>query len=203
VIRIQTPKPTPRKREDLEQPWHEGDPIPAPEALHGDGESAWALWNQVAKQQEHRFAPTAPAGPPTISPSGPVTMSHEERSWAATRPASRPASAKKPQAPRRDPEPLFTLDSAMLVARRNNRVCPRPPRWAEFFALLPVRKTLRGVQQPPAPITGAAWAVTPSLSKRLCFREQIEWAERAGILEDVMAFLQCMPEGDWLHMSEV
>jgi hypothetical protein len=44
--------------------------------------------------------------------------------------------------------------------------------------------------------------VTPPLTKRLCFREQIEWAEAAGLLESVMAFMQSMSEQDWLHMGE-
>ena len=68
--------------------------------------------------------------------------------------------------------------------------------------LLPAKTSLRGRQQPPAPPTGRAWAVTPPLTKRLCFREQIEWAESAGVLEAVMAFMQSMPEEEWLHMGE-
>ena len=28
------------------------------------------------------------------------------------------------------------------------------------------------------PVTGAAWSLTAPLTKRLCFREQIEWADR-------------------------
>src|SRR5690606_4410899 len=124
----------------------------------------------------------------------------EAPGWAKTRPLERggqvaPGGAGQAQ-------PLFSLDAAMLVARRNNRVCPRPERWVELAELLPPRKTLRGMQQPPAAITGAAWKVTPPLTKRLCFREQIEWAERQGVLEIVMAFMQALPEEDWLHMGE-
>ena len=44
--------------------------------------------------------------------------------------------------------------------------------------------------------------MTAPLTKRLVFREQIEWAERAGVLEDVVAFMQSMAEEDWLHMGE-
>jgi hypothetical protein len=187
------PKPPRSKRVDLDQPWQAGDSIPAPEALDSDGDSAWALWNQVKHQHEQKFAPTAPmtVPPPPLTP--------EEMHWAATQPASKPVAL--PPA-RRERQPLFTLESAMLVARRNNRVCPRPERWAEFSAMLPPRKTLRGVQPPPPPVTGGAWNVTPPLTKRLCFREQIAWAERAGLLESVMAFMQSMPEEDWLHMGE-
>jgi hypothetical protein len=182
----------PRRGGDLDRPWEAGDSIPAPEAIHADGESAWALWHQVANQHEQRFADTAPA-------TRPPGMTQEEAAWAATQPAS--SMPKLPLA-RPAAQPIFTLETAMLVARRNNRVCPRPEQWDAFTQLLPARKTLRGTQQPPTPPTGGAWAVTPPLTKRLCFREQIEWAERAGVLEAVMAFMQSMSEEEWLHMGE-
>jgi hypothetical protein len=185
-------KPAP-PRADLNHPWEAGDSIPAPEALHRDGESAWALFNELSRQQEHKFAETAPM---TMPPQ----LSEEERSWASTQPASA-AAAPLPRR-RRESQPLYTLDSAMLMARRNNRVCPRPERWNELTRLLPARRALRGNQPPPTPATGPAWAVTPSLTKRLCFREQIEWAEREGALEAVVSFMQSMSEDEWLHMGE-
>lgn len=182
-----------RRNGDLDRPYEAGDSIPAPEALHQDGDTGWALWNEASQQQERRFADTAPmTQPPGMSP--------EEIGWAATQPAG--GALLKRMATRPIERPLFTLEAAMLVARKNNRVCPRPERWDEFMKLLPAKKSLRGTQQPPAPATGAAWAVTPALTKRLCFREQIEWADAAGVLEPVMQFMQSMPEGEWLHMGE-
>ena len=183
------------RRTDLDRPWEPGDPIPAPEAVHEDGDSAWALWNEVAQQHDRRFADTAPmTRPPAALP--------EEAAWAQTLPAGGRSAASFPTKRARDAQALYTLEGAMLVARRNNRVCPRPERWTEFTALLPAKKTLRGIQQPPAPATGAAWPITPPLTKRLCFREQVEWAERAGVLEGVMDFMQSMREDEWLHMGE-
>ena len=182
-----------RPSKSLEHRWEAGDSIPAPEALHSDGDTAWALWNEVNNQHNRRFEHTQPmTQPPGMTP--------EEVSWAATQPAGNALRPK--QAPRRVEAPLFTLEAAMLVARKNNRVCPRPERWDEFTKLLPLKKSLRGNQKPPAPATGAAWAVTPALTKRLCFREQIEWAEREGVLEPVMQFMQSMSEEEWLHMGE-
>lgn len=189
-----SPRPKPASQQGLDRPWEAGDPIPVPEAVHQDGDSAWALWNEVAQQHERRFADTAPL-------TRPPGMTTEQAAWAPTLPPPGGAAARKPQR-RKEAEPLFTLEAAMLVARRNNRVCPRPQRWEEFTALLPARKTLRGVQQPPAAATGAAWALTPPLTKRLCFREQIEWAGRAGALESIMAFMQSLAEEEWLHMGE-
>ena len=186
----------PAKRTGLDLPWHAADPIPVPDAVHQDGDSAWAMWNEVRQQHEARFAPTAPM---TVPATAPGSLSPHEQAWAVTQPGGRAPTVPQPARPA---QPLFTLEAAMLVARKNNRVCPRPARWAEFSAMLPPRKTLRGHQQPPAAVTGPAWDVTPPLTKRLCFREQIEWAERAGLLEAVMAFMQAMGEEEWLHMGE-
>ena len=184
----------PARKGDLDRPYEAGDSIPAPEALHADGDTGWAMWNEAAQQQERRFADTAPmTQPPGMTP--------EEIGWAATQPAGG-ALLKRMATVKPVDRPLFTLEAAMLVARKNNRVCPRPQQWDAFMDLLPAKKSLRGMQQPPAPATGAAWSVTPALTKRLCFREQIEWAEHAGVLEPVMQFMQSMSEEEWLHMGE-
>lgn len=182
-----------RPRLDLDRPWQHGDALPVAEAVHSDGDTAWALFNELTREQEQRFADTAPMTQPPLRA--------EEVGWAATRPASAAAIVPRLVPPAR-PQPQLTLDAAMLLARRNNRVCPRPERWTALTALLPVRKTARGSQQPPAPATGAAWAITPPLTKRVCFREQIEWAESLGALEQVVAFMQSIPEDEWLHMGE-
>ena len=145
----------PRKTTSLEQSWNAADPIPVPDAVHQDGDTAWALWNEVSAQHEARFAPTAPM---TVPPTAPGALAPEARAWAMTQPAGGRAPLR-PAAPRA--QSPFTLEAAMLVARRNNRVCPRPVRWAEFSAMLPPRKTARGQQKPPAPVIGAAWKVTP------------------------------------------
>ena len=168
------------------------DPVPAAEAVYRDGDTGWALWNEVNRQHDAGFAPTRPM-------TAPGALGSADRAWAATQPGARMPA---PPAGRGPVRPALTLEAAMLVARRNNRVCPRPVRWTEFFAMLPPRKTARGQALPPAPVTGPAWNVTPPLAKRLCFREQIEWAEAAGLLEAVMAFMNSMREDEWMHMGE-
>lgn len=179
----------------LDLPYLHGDVIPVPEAVEKSGDSAWALFSEITRQHDARFADTAPATAPVkLAP-------NDTTGWAQTRPMAGNGRVA-PAARGNDTMPLFTLDAAMLVARRNNRVCPRPERWLQLAELLPPRKTMRGMQPPPVPITGPAWSVTPPLTKRLCFREHIEWAERQGVLESVMAFMQALPEEDWLHMGE-
>jgi hypothetical protein len=179
--------PTPRKGY-LDHPYTPGDSIPAPEAIEGN-DTAWNEFSELARQQEARFAPTAPA-------------SLEERTaYAATAPMGLPTTPD--DAPRAAPAPpQVTLDQAMVEARRNNRVCPRPEHWLAIYALLPGRKVVNGKHQPAPPITGAAWKATPSLPKRLCFREHLEWAERNGSLELVLTAMKKLDEKDWLHMGE-
>jgi hypothetical protein len=79
--------------------------------------------------------------------------------------------------------------------------CPRSERWQELHGLMPPARRPRRAEA-----AGAAdrpgWAKTAPLTKRLLFREHIEWAEAQGVLENVMSFMQTMPEADWLHMGE-
>jgi hypothetical protein len=185
-------KPAPPKKPgDLDAPYLPGDAIPAPEATEKTGDSAWALWNEIANQHEVRFAETKPA-------TAPMSLNTEERGWARTAPVElQPREGGT--AGRAGP---VTIDAAMVLARRNNRVCPRPQRWAEFSMLLADSRADLRTPQPPAPATGAAWTQTSSLAKRLCFREQIEWAQRHGALDKAMAFIVALPESDWLHMGD-
>jgi hypothetical protein len=186
----------PPSSNSLDLPYARGDAIPAPEAIEHSSETVWALFSEISRQHDNRFAETAAAYDETGLPSS------EAPGWAKTRPLTGTSLSERLRRFRAQGQPLFTLEAAMLVARRNNRVCPRPERWLEFSAMLLPRKTVRGLQGPPAPITGPAWSATPPLTKRLCFREQIEWAESQGLLESAMAFMQALPESEWLHMGE-
>ena len=88
-----------------------------------------------------------------------------------------------------------TLHELMAVVRKNNRVCPQPNRWIEFYALL--EAFADGATLPSPPLTGAAWASTPALSKRMCFREQVEWAVTQDCVTAATTFLKGLPESDW------
>jgi len=194
-----TPKPAKGKKNYLDSTYMPGDTIPAPEVVEGTGDSAWAEWSEASQAHERKFADTEPA-------SAPMVLSPEERGWANTQPADALDPLAKPvRRPRvAAPEPpALTVDLAMVVARRNNRVCPRPLQWDEFTYLLSTAGQRAKVRTPPPmPATGASWSATPPLTKRLCFREQIEWAGEHGVLADVMRFIEELPENAWLHMGD-
>lgn len=92
-----------------------------------------------------------------------------------------------------------TLYEALAEIRKDNRISPQPTRWLEFYRLLEEQGD--GSPLPPEPLTGSAWAATPSLAKRMCFREQVEWADAHGCLAPAVEFLKALPETDWSYMS--
>jgi hypothetical protein len=92
-----------------------------------------------------------------------------------------------------------TLYEALAEIRKDNRISPQPTRWLEFYRLL--QQEGDGSTLPAEPLTGSAWASTPPLAKRMCFREQVEWADAHGCLAPAVDFLKSLPETDWNYIS--
>lgn len=169
-------------------PW---DPIPKAEAVEKDSDSTWDLWEKTHKAHEAGFAQTAPA---PVSARAPV-----DTAFAATQPAGLGRTpARAAAAPRGPVQKEPTVHDAMVEARRNNRVCPSPAQWQQLYDMLPKR---RG-NLPTPPLVGPSWLATPSLSKRMCLREHLDWAEANGVLGTVLSFLKQLPEEEWHHMGE-
>jgi hypothetical protein len=169
--------PKPREKSALDKPYVRGDLIPLPEVVESDSDTDWDTFAALQARQESHFAATQPA--PLGAPK-------------AQRPASpEPVSAKVRQ--------HATLDETLQEARRNNRVCPKPEFWQRVYDTLP--QDGQGRRASP-PLTGPAWSATPSLAKRMSFREHLEWAETHGALDRVFALLKDMGEDDWHHMGD-
>ena len=92
-----------------------------------------------------------------------------------------------------------TLYEALAEIRKDNRISPLPTRWLEFYRLL--QEEGDGAPLPAEPLTGSAWASTPPLAKRMCFREQVEWADAHGCLAAAVSFLRSLPDADWNYVS--
>lgn len=165
------------------------DSVPMPHAEELGHDTGWALWTQEVERAKRTFAPTQPM----------TALATFGAGFAPTQPAPVPLSAGA-EAAQTLVRPAVTLERVMQLARHRNRVCPVVPRWLEFHALLS-----RHARSPrdvlPEPLEGAAWSGTPSLAKRMVFRDQIEWAERHGCLAEAHAFLQNLPDSGWHHMG--
>ncbi|MFC5498100.1 hypothetical protein ACFPOE_11190 [Caenimonas terrae] len=182
-----TPAQPVRRSADTINPYLPGDPIPKPEAVEKDTDTTWAEFADLQAVQNRGFADTAPASR--------TMRDADERSYAPTTPAPLQNLHARPATPVRKE---LTVVEVMVEARKNNRVCPKPAKWQELFEMLPDRRHA----EPAPPLVGAAWNDTPSIPKRMCFREHIEWAAAHGALQQIYTFMKNLPESDWHHMGD-
>jgi hypothetical protein len=150
--------------------------LPQLDAQEG-GDSAWAQWHEASRRLDFAFAPTEPSGVApmqTESGIGEAVVTEERARF-------------------------LTVHTVMVVARRNNRVCPAPDQWIRLY------HQLGGESRPdlPAPpLQPWLWPNLSGLQRRLRFREHAEWAERHGCLDEVARFIGDMAEADWVHMGD-
>ncbi|MES2938447.1 MAG: hypothetical protein V4864_12245 [Pseudomonadota bacterium] len=97
--------------------------------------------------------------------------------------------------------PEAGLEAVLGEIRRDNRVCPQPPRWVELYKLLLQHAARTESGLPPRLLAGPAWSTSSSLDKRLCLRQQLEWAHLQGCLAPVAAFLRGLPDTGWYYMD--
>lgn len=172
-------------------PFFPGSRATAPMGLEESTESAWARFEELQRAHDGQFQATQPAtkpGPsaaPGYEPTEPMSLAQMKPKPAAPAPAAREV----------------TLDEAMVMARRNNRACPMPAQWTAFHKLLPPRTSDGRTFTAPAPVDGPAWNATSSMQKRLRLRDQIEWADRVGALQQAYQFLVSLPEEQWHHFE--
>jgi hypothetical protein len=179
----------PPKSPETLSPYVRGDPIPKPEAVERNTDTTWAEWADLAAAENRKFADTAP-----------LSTAPDERSYAPTLPAPLQALQARPAA--RVVREL-TVVEVMVEARLHNRVCPKPAKWQQLYDMLPDKKQSAGGRWDPAPpLVDAAWKDTPSIPKRMVFREHIEWAASHGCLPQVFTFMKSLPESDWHHMGD-
>jgi hypothetical protein len=127
----------------------------------------------------------------------PMLHPGDEAAYAETAP--QPLARMLPAPIDRFTAPRGAAHDLMAEIRKDNRVCPQPQRWAEFYELL--SDLNEGAQMPSPPLVGKAWTSTPALAKRMCFCEQVEWAIVNDRVIAAHAFLKCLREQDWHYMG--
>jgi hypothetical protein len=130
----------------------------------------------------------------------PMVPPGEEAAYAPTEPQTL-ANVRPPAPEALSLAPLeVTLYDLMAEIRKDNRVCPQPTRWLEFYRLLEGIAG-PGVKLPSPPLVGSAWASTPSIAKRMCFREQVEWTASHRCMNMAHQFLKSLKETEWHYMG--
>lgn len=147
-------------------------------AIHGSA---------AAETQSLSLQPMEQAGDPHYAPTEPM-------------PLAGPKAPRLPELGGLSLEPVaVSLYEALAEIRRNNRVCPLPTRWLEFYRVL--QESAPGRKLPAPPLSGSAWAATPSLAKRACLRQQLEWADANGCLQPAYEFIKSVSDSDWHYMG--
>ncbi len=208
----------PRQDDEPPGPFLLNDRAAVPEPMESDSEAAWAEFERLYRLEAEEFTRAMPGAAPGDetsrgNPAGPHEWPPErslemppDAAFAPTLPMPWPGGAQAagvhtgagaPHEPA-----VLTVHEAMVEVRRFNRVCPRPQAWQALYDLIPGKLTTGHAWQPPPPITGAAWQATSAVPKRMCLREQLEWAEHQGALGEAMRFLRALPEDQWHHVGD-
>lgn len=186
------PSKKPASRQRIDDPYLQGDAIPAPEAVEKNSDTSWALFNELVERHDRKFSQTVPGSVPATLPGHLMTPSPVQSS--TTPPATGAPQGGASHAP-------LGVDELMVEARRNNRVCPRLEDWQKLYEMLPGKQLVDGKMVPPPPISPQSWRVTSAMVKRLCLRDHLEWAASNDAVMPVLIFLRKLPEEHWLHME--
>ena len=178
------PKTPPRFADTL-PPYDPYAPMPQPDVAEKDSDTAWQMFQEVKDHETKRFADTAPYTVP-----GP-------RSEVPSRDSQSPGSPLRPAAS----SGTSGIEKLIDETRRNNRVCPQPPKWLELDALLRGSAPKAAGSLPP-PLAQREWNTTTSLAKRLMFRSVVDWAVTNGQVEAALNFVRALPEEQWHHMGD-
>lgn len=176
--RASVARPTTGPSQARSDPWSPGDhwlqPLPAPE-VHEGGESMWDDWQEELRRMDLAFADTQPSEPIPLSGD---TAGVSERPRIGVR---------------------WSAGEVIVMARRNNRACPRPFLWSALYVLL---EGERYADLPPPPVQPWASGKLSNLQRRAHFRKYIQWADRHDKLETLARYLDSLSEPDWVHMGE-
>lgn len=169
-------------------------PLPLPEAREDNSDTAWELFQSLHRPPGRAYAPTSLASLPMPLPKG-------DPRYAPTVPQALVERREKAAPPKARAKPAVGVAEVMNEARRHGRICPLPVAWQALYQMLPGKVEGPHGWQPPPPLTGSAWKRTPSLAKRMCLKDHIEWAAAQDCLDEVYAFLKELPETDWHHLD--
>ena len=95
-----------------------------------------------------------------------------------------------------------TLPTVLALAGEGGRICPKPPKWAKLYELLPNTRRDGYGHIPAAPLILGAWWETGDEQKASRLREHSEWADSHGALDRVHKFLASLSESEWHHVGE-
>lgn len=90
-----------------------------------------------------------------------------------------------------------TFETLWEYCTSNNRICPMPMKWNDFFNLLKENKKIN------FPLILNGWEMFSPLEKNLRFKEHIQSAENTDQIEAISEYFRLLKEDDWFHYGEI
>ena len=90
------------------------------------------------------------------------------------------------------------LEKLMDYVQEEGRICPREAAWITLWKMLPAAEG----EIPPEPYRQTEGSYRPTLIKVVLLREQLNYAARHGVLDEVDAFLRSLPADEWETVME-
>ncbi len=90
-----------------------------------------------------------------------------------------------------------TFESLWKYCTSNNRACPMPMKWNDFFNMLNDHEKL------DLPLILNGWEMSSPLEKNLRFKYHIQSAIKNNQLDEIGKYLSSLKEEDWAHYGEI
>jgi hypothetical protein len=91
------------------------------------------------------------------------------------------------------------LEALLAFVKGEDRICPMPIEWNEFWKLLPDANSSHTAFLATAPFVLSGWWSTTNEQKAERLRVQIQWAADRGAIEAADRFLRSLPLKAWHH----
>ena len=91
------------------------------------------------------------------------------------------------------------MEDLLEYVKRDGRICPMPPAWAELQKILDRIPT---DEKAPIALILGGWHYSSNLEKMVCLALQIEYANNHGHLETVESFLRQLTDDKWHYIGK-
>ena len=90
-----------------------------------------------------------------------------------------------------------TFETLWKYCTSDNRVCPMPMKWNDFFNMLKEHEKLN------LPLILNGWEMSSPLEKNMRFEEHVKSAADHDQLDEVSQYLKSLKEEDWAHYGQM
>ena len=94
---------------------------------------------------------------------------------------------------------MLEIQEKILI---NQRICPMPREWNNLWEMLPDRKQDVNGWIPALPLILGGWWSSSDEDKKKRFLYHLNWAKNHGVLNEIIEYLNKLPEDRWYHLGD-